>query len=83
MIDAMLDTSMSQIMHALPLSSTVKQALISSSGEPADNLALVIAYERGDWTAVERLSGQLGINSQKVPGFYADAVQWSSACSSP
>ena len=80
MIDTMLNASMGHIMDVLPLSPELKQTLIDGSGISGEYLALVTAYERGDWSAVETLSRQLHIDPPRVADCYMDAIHWADAC---
>ncbi|HDZ24195.1 MAG TPA: HDOD domain-containing protein, partial [Desulfobacteraceae bacterium] len=75
-IDAILDNEMGNIMEKLPLSENIKNALTGDGGELADYLTLVSYYENGDWGKVASLAAKTGIDGEKVPEFYMDAVAW-------
>ena len=75
-IDAILDDEMGNIMEDLPLSENIKKALTGGGGELADYLALVSCYETGDWEKVAILSAKTGLNEEKTPELYMDAVAW-------
>ncbi len=75
-IDAILDDEMGKIMEKLPLSDNIKKALTGEGGELADYLALVSCYETGDWAKVATLAAKIGLNEEKTPEFYMDAVAW-------
>lgn len=75
-IDAILDDEMGSIMDKLPLSENIKKALTGEGGELADYLTLVSSYENGDWGKVASLAANTGLNEEKAPGFYMDAVAW-------
>ncbi len=75
-IDAILDDEMGNIMEDLPLSENIKKALTGGGGELADYLALVSCYETGDWEKVAILAAKIGLNEEKTPELYMDAVAW-------
>ena len=75
-IDAILDDEMGNIMETLPLSENIKKALTGGGGELADYLALVSCYETGDWEKVAALAAKTGLDEEKAPEFYMEAVAW-------
>ena len=79
MIDAMLDSSMDEIVGKLPFSETVKIALVDKTGAPADYLNLVMAYETGSWDACREFCRKIAVAEDILPGCYADAVGWADA----
>ena len=75
-IDAILNDEMGNIMENLPLSENIKKALTGEGGELADYLTLASCYEIGDWAKVASLAAKIGLNEEKAPEFYMDAVAW-------
>jgi len=75
-IDAILNDEMGNIMENLPLSENIKNALTGGGGELADYLTLVSCYETGDWEKVSALAAKTGLNEEKTPELYMDAVAW-------
>ena len=75
-IDAILNDEMGNIMENLPLSENIKKALTGGEGELADYLTLVSCYETGDWEKVATLAAKTGLNEEKMPELYMDAVAW-------
>jgi c-di-GMP-related signal transduction protein len=80
-IDAILDDEMGAIMKRLPLSANIKMALVEGTGELMDYLALVHAYESANWETVFDLAARLGIQEEKMPALYINAVGWADGCS--
>jgi EAL and modified HD-GYP domain-containing signal transduction protein len=76
LIDAMLDSPMEKIMAGLPLTQDLKCALCRDEGQLADVLALVAAYEKGDWERFARLTPAIGIDPETLPHCYLDAIEW-------
>ena len=78
LIDAMLDNSMERLVGALPVPERIKQALVHDTGELAAYLHLVRAYERMDGPKITAASARLGIDAERIPGLYLEAVGWGS-----
>ena len=76
LIDAMLDYPMEKIMAGLPLTKELKRVLCQEAGRLADVLALVEAYEKGDWEGFDRLTAAIGIDPETLPRCYLDAIEW-------
>jgi c-di-GMP-related signal transduction protein len=74
-INAILDQPMAAVVEKLSLSCSVSDALVSRSGGLGGYLNLVESYERGDWTAVSRISAELCIEEQAIPDLYIEACR--------
>ena len=66
---------MAAVVEKLSLSRSVSDALVSRSGGLGGYLSLVESYERGDWTAVSRISAELCIEEQAIPDLYIEACR--------
>lgn len=75
-IDAIMDVQMNELIKKLPFSEGIRKALVSNTGEMADFLNLVRAYEVGDWEAVSRSAGVIGMDHDRIPMLYWNAVVW-------
>ena len=82
LIDAVIDQPMARAMEELPLSPTIKRALVEGKGRMAGYVALVQAYETGQWANVARLAEALRVDSVVLPALYLQACQWSDAAAS-
>lgn len=71
-LEAFLDCSMEKALEHLPLSDEISNALLHRKGDKGRMLAAVIAYEKGDWTALKRMN----IEPEKIAKAYLDAVAW-------
>lgn len=78
LIDAILDQPMQKIMEQLPLSPTIKNALILKEGKAGLFLRLAEAYEMADWEGVAEISGLTGLKDNDLPDIYFEACRWSS-----
>jgi len=72
-IDALLDSSMEDIVSQLPLSTELQDALLEQKGVIGEALKCCIAFERADWENVQFQN----IDEQAIQKAYFDAVIWS------
>lgn len=72
-IDALMDSSMEDIVSQLPLSSELKEALLEQKGVIGEALKCCIAFERADWKNVQFS----GLEQSAIQKAYFDAVIWS------
>ena len=82
LIDAILDDSMENLMKQLPLSESIKKALIHGEGDLIDYLRLAVSYEKGEWDEVSTLVNSITVDEGDLPKFYLDALGWADALSS-
>lgn len=76
LLDAMLDSSMDEVLSKLPISEAVKEALISNSNMYAKYLQAVVALERGTLPLHSRLVSILGLTDEKVQKAYFDSLRF-------
>jgi c-di-GMP-related signal transduction protein len=81
LIDAIMDEQMDIVLEKLPFSNGIRNALISGTGEMAEYLKLVQAYETGDWITVSRFADSIGMEQDQIPVLYLDAVVWADTLS--
>lgn len=77
LIDAILDDTIESILEKLPLAQEIKDALVDDAGILAEFLSLVKYYENAAWEDANVLIEKLGLDKNKIPDVYHDAVQWS------
>ena len=77
-IDTLMDQDMSVLIEGLPLTESIRTALISYEGELGKILHCVLAYEDGDWENAHY--DNLSIN--EIRDCYLDALNWSNASNS-
>ncbi len=75
MIDTFIGRPMEEILVELPISETIKEALLGQKGIYLDILTLVLAYEKGDWPQVLRKTVTLQLRESQLPGIYNDALE--------
>lgn len=76
MIDAILDNSMENLMKKLPLSESIKNALIEGKGPLKEYLDIVRSYESGDWEGMIAANSRLNIDEEQLPDHYMEALEW-------
>lgn len=71
-LDAIMKTSMEEIMSHLPLSEKVSMALLSRQGDIGNVLKLSIAWEQNQWNEIEAPN----IDASRVQELYLDAIEF-------
>ena len=74
--DALLGLPLEEALEHVPLTADANNALLHRSGRFAPVLELAIAYERGDWSAVEDRSRRLALDEHQEPARYREALDW-------
>ncbi|MFT5728393.1 MAG: c-di-GMP-related signal transduction protein [Desulforhopalus sp.] len=75
-IDAMLDQSIENVISKMPLSSTLKEALVGRTGDLYAFVRLVETYEAGKWVAFRFAQKKLGLTDEMITEYYIDALAW-------
>lgn len=71
-LDALLDVAMTDLTAHLSIDETIRRALLHCEGEQGRILGSVLAYESGNWEALN----QLGIDSTVITDSYLRAIVW-------
>jgi EAL and modified HD-GYP domain-containing signal transduction protein len=77
-VDAILDRPILEVLHDLPLSADVKAALLGKRYGHGRVLGLALAYERAEWDVLPIVRAELPMDLALLPGFYREAVAWTS-----
>jgi len=76
LLPAMLDKAMEDILPELALPDEIQEALLTEVATPLSRtLALVTAYERGDWEKTISLAKKLNLNHDSLPLLYEQALE--------
>jgi EAL and modified HD-GYP domain-containing signal transduction protein len=75
-IDALMDRPLPDLLDAVPLADEIKQALVGRHGRFHSVHQLVLAYERGDWNEVSRLSPELNLGEPDLQSSYVASLEW-------
>jgi EAL and modified HD-GYP domain-containing signal transduction protein len=76
LLDAMLGQPMNTAVAELPLSDTIRKALLGEQNSARSLLDAVIAHERGEWDEASRIAATLKVSPDRLPVAYADALKW-------
>ncbi|MCG6528143.1 histidine kinase, partial [Vibrio parahaemolyticus] len=76
-LDALLDTSLGELVEQLPLTKAIKDALNQRIGPFGELLNLEECFEHADWQGVENCCLQLGLQVNEVTNHLAAAQRWS------
>ncbi len=71
-LEALLSASMSNIVKKLPLSDELRDALLEGKGPLGEALRCSLAYERGEWSAVQCFGLPRGV----IKNAFLEAAQW-------
>lgn len=75
-IDILLNRPMEDILTELPLSEDVKGALLGADNDMRQMLDYLLAFEKAEWSKVEKLSATYGIGMGRFMELYVDALKW-------
>ncbi len=76
LLDVILRKPMDEALSELPISNTIKGALLGDENRARLVLDAVVAYERANWDEASRCSSKAGIALTTLPDAYADALRW-------
>jgi c-di-GMP phosphodiesterase len=75
LLEALLQRPMERILEGLALPETISAALVERTGPLGDMLALIGALEQADEPNIARLSAQLNIDLDELPGLQSRAFE--------
>ncbi|MFC1821852.1 EAL and HDOD domain-containing protein [Thermodesulfobacteriota bacterium] len=81
LLDAILDHPMPELVEKLPLSESIKMALVKGEGTLVSYLRLAESYEKGDWEGVTEYVSELGLDETDLPKHYGEALSWADSLS--
>ncbi len=76
LLDSMLRRPMAEALADVPVSPSIKSALLGEPNTPRLVLDAVIAYERGEWELAEDAANQALFDVALLPKAYADSLRW-------
>lgn len=74
LIDVLLKVQIDKILSELPISSTVKDALLGKKNIISELLGLTIEYEKGNWAGVNELIKKIELDEEFVGSCYLNAM---------
>ncbi|MCI5928809.1 MAG: HDOD domain-containing protein [Pseudoflavonifractor capillosus] len=74
-LNYLIDAPLEEILQQIPLSQEVKDALLRHSGRSGMLYDLALCYERADWAQIDRLAGELGIQTNLLTSLYFSCME--------
>jgi EAL and modified HD-GYP domain-containing signal transduction protein len=78
LLDAMLQTPMTEIAKSLPLRSEVKEALLGVPNSEGIPLRIFCNIEAGDWATCQIAAKEMGTDEETLSKMYVESTQWAS-----
>jgi EAL and modified HD-GYP domain-containing signal transduction protein len=75
LMEVFLGRPMEEILDGMPLSDSLKGALLGEMNGYRKVLELVLRYESADWEGVAQWASQIRLNEAVIPQIYAEAIQ--------
>ena len=75
-MDVLLGRPMEEILDELPLTDSIKKALLGEANSFKIVFDLVLSYEKANWTDVAPLASRLGIEEAEIPKIYSKSIEW-------
>ena len=76
MLDTLMHQELKDLMDDLPISKSIKAALLGEKGLYRDILQLIICYEEGRWNMVDIFIEKLKIKKEIIANSFLSAVKW-------
>ncbi|MGX9415799.1 EAL and HDOD domain-containing protein [Vibrio sp. RC27] len=77
-LDSLLDQPLEELLEAIPIEKSVKDALLNHTGSLGLLIRLSMAYEKAEWGTVEDIAQSLELNMDQVASCYDNAIAWTS-----
>jgi len=74
-LDAIVGRPLKEILAEIPLADDVAEAILGQGGLK-NFFKLVVAFEKGQWSALPGLAAALGLDEARIPQAYYQALQW-------
>jgi c-di-GMP-related signal transduction protein len=76
LLEAILDQPFQEILKQIPLSETIKQALLDKKGELAFYLAFVTDYEQLNWDRVKLRATKMNLQEKQAIELFIESTKW-------
>ena len=74
-LNYLIDAPLEEILQQIPLCREVKDALLHHSGRSGMLYDLALCYERADWAQIDKLSEELGIQTNLLTSLYFSCME--------
>ena len=75
-IDALMDQPMEAMLAEVPLSASIKNALLAGDGPYGPLYRMMLAYERADWPSLEKLASSMGVPEAPLAPAFRHSIAW-------
>ena len=74
-LDYLIDAPMEEILAEVPLAAAIREALLNKTGRCGALYRLVLSYEAANWSAINELATELGIEDSKLTSIYFSCME--------
>lgn len=74
-LNYLIDAPLEEILQQIPLCQEVKDALLQHAGRTGMLYDLAVSYERADWPQIDKLAGELGIQTNLLTSLYFSCME--------
>lgn len=74
-LNYLIDAPLEEILQQIPMCQEVKDALLHHTGRCGVLYDLALCYERADWAQIDRLAGELGIQTNVLTSLYFSCME--------
>jgi len=76
LMSTLMDQPLKSVLHGLPLSDDVKNALLGEESPYKNIFDLVVCHENADWSKIRLLAKDIKIDEKGIQTAYTKAAQW-------
>jgi EAL and modified HD-GYP domain-containing signal transduction protein len=75
-LDSLLGRPLDEALSHIPVSTEIRDTLLGRRTSLSAVWALVLCYERAEWSQLKELGDAADVSVGRLPGLYRNAVQW-------
>jgi c-di-GMP-related signal transduction protein len=76
LLDCFLNRPLAEILEELPVSASVRDALLGADNTLGNVYELIVSYEKGRWSNLSYCAAKCNIEEEEIPGLYLQSLQW-------
>ncbi|WP_047986032.1 EAL and HDOD domain-containing protein [Ornithinibacillus californiensis] len=76
LVETIFKQPLGQILNKLPLDQEIKQTLLGEETSLTPVKDLVFAAEKGEWSEIDRIVLEVGLNGDKFSDLYKQSIKW-------
>ena len=74
-LDQLIDAPLEEILAEVPLADPIREALLNKTGRCGALYQLVLSYESADWTSINALAEEFGLEDAKLTSIYFNCME--------